>query len=436
MKKTIGMIALLLGLSLSLAACKPGTDATDTSAATQASVASSEGSGEEMDQMFADAVKGKDVYLVEDIAADDSRWEKTVANCGNYKLSNREAQIHYYMQYLTLVNQGYAAMMGLDSAKPMHEQESYVSGVSWEQFFLGSGVDEFHQYAAMATMAEEAGFTLPQKDEERIQDILKNMPEDAKNYGFDSVDAFIQASFGSGVRLEDYEHFIRRYFLAMSYENSIFESVEPSDDELKAYFDAHPEEFTGMDAETKNVNVRHILIRVSTTDEMSDEEKTAAKEEARKKAESLLAEYQKNPTEDHFAELAGQNSEDPGSKDNGGLYEEVYPGQMVQTFNDWCFDAARKSGDTGIVETDYGYHVMYYVKQTDTLQWKILAKDNYAKSVLNDKIKEAKEKFPLTADYQEMIIGSLPAQPEPETTEPSEAPAESQSPEISEAPKE
>ena len=135
------------------------------------------------------------------------------------------------MQYLTLVNQGYAALLGLDSAKPMHEQESYVSGVSWEQFFLGSGVDEFHQYAAMATMAEEAGFSLPQQDEERIQDILKNMPEDAKNYGFDSVDAFIQASFGSGVRLEDYEHFIRQYFLAMSYENSIFESVEPSDDD-------------------------------------------------------------------------------------------------------------------------------------------------------------------------------------------------------------
>ena len=34
---------------------------------------------------------------------------------------------------------------------------------------------------------------------------------------------------------------------------------------------------------------------------------------------------------------------------------------MVTAFNDWCFDASRKPGDTGVVETDYGYHVMYFV---------------------------------------------------------------------------
>ena len=34
---------------------------------------------------------------------------------------------------------------------------------------------------------------------------------------------------------------------------------------------------------------------------------------------------------------------------------------MVSAFNDWCFDSARKAGDTGIVETEYGYHVMYFV---------------------------------------------------------------------------
>ena len=34
---------------------------------------------------------------------------------------------------------------------------------------------------------------------------------------------------------------------------------------------------------------------------------------------------------------------------------------MVKPFEDWCFDESRKPGDTGIVESDYGYHVMYYV---------------------------------------------------------------------------
>ena len=73
----------------------------------------------------------------------------------------------------------------------------------------------------------------------------------------------------------------------------------------------------------------------------------------------------KEATEDSFAALAAEKTEDEGSKENGGLYEDVYPGQMVTAFNDWCFDAGRKPGDTGIVETEYGCHVMYYSGDSD-----------------------------------------------------------------------
>ncbi|MBQ2383500.1 MAG: peptidylprolyl isomerase, partial [Oscillospiraceae bacterium] len=125
--------------------------------------------------------------------------------------------------------------------------------------------------------------------------------------------------------------------------------------------------FEGMDENlTELVNVRHILVSFEggKTDETtgvvtySDEEKAAAKA----KAEEILAAYEAGEkTEDAFAALATEKTTDPGSKENGGLYENVYPGQMVVNFNDWCFDAARKTGDTGLVETEYGYHVMYFV---------------------------------------------------------------------------
>lgn len=111
-------------------------------------------------------------------------------------------------------------------------------------------------------------------------------------------------------------------------------------------------------------NVRHILVGFEggTQNEQgqtvySDEEKAAAKE----KAESLLKQFTEGEaTEEAFAALATENTTDPGSKENGGLYENIYPGQMVSAFNDWCFESGRKAGDTGIVETSYGYHVMYY----------------------------------------------------------------------------
>ena len=110
-------------------------------------------------------------------------------------------------------------------------------------------------------------------------------------------------------------------------------------------------------------SIRHILVGYEggTADEngmitYSDEEKAAAKE----KAEALLKTFNEGEkTEEAFAKLATENTTDPGSKENGGLYENIYPGQMVPSFDEWSFADGRKAGDTGIVESDYGYHVMY-----------------------------------------------------------------------------
>ncbi len=113
----------------------------------------------------------------------------------------------------------------------------------------------------------------------------------------------------------------------------------------------------------KTVNVRHILIKaVADSDGAYTDE---AKATAKQTAEDLLKEWKAgDKTEDSFATLANAKSEDGGSNTKGGLYENVYKGQMVPEFNDWCYAAGRKTGDTGIVfnEGSYcGYHVIYYV---------------------------------------------------------------------------
>lgn len=114
------------------------------------------------------------------------------------------------------------------------------------------------------------------------------------------------------------------------------------------------------------VNVRHILIQ--PVGEAANEDGTYSKEQmeaAKEYAQNLLNSWEKGEaTEDSFAELAKAESKDSGSAANGGLYENVAPGQMVETFNDWCFEAGRKAGDTGLVETEYGVHVMYFVSQS------------------------------------------------------------------------
>ncbi len=116
----------------------------------------------------------------------------------------------------------------------------------------------------------------------------------------------------------------------------------------------------------KTVTARHILFSTtddSTGSELSDEEKAQKK----KDAESALKEYNEGAkTEDSFAALANKYTEDSGSSSNGGLYENIYPGQMVAEFNNWIFDSNRKAGDVELVETSYGYHIIYFVAANDT----------------------------------------------------------------------
>ena len=112
-------------------------------------------------------------------------------------------------------------------------------------------------------------------------------------------------------------------------------------------------------------NVRHLLVKFEggTTDTSgnktySDTEKAKAKEEA----EKLLQEWKDGAaTEDSFIELVKKHSDD-GSKEEGGLFEDIHrTSAYVDSFKNWSIDADRKKGDTEVIESEFGYHVMYYV---------------------------------------------------------------------------
>ena len=113
-------------------------------------------------------------------------------------------------------------------------------------------------------------------------------------------------------------------------------------------------------------NVRHILFNFEggTKDDKgnttySDAEKAAAKE----KAEKLLQQWKDGEaTEESFIALVKDNTGDTASAETGGLYEEIHRESNYEpNFRAWAIDSSRKAGDTGIVDTSYGYHVMYYV---------------------------------------------------------------------------
>lgn len=145
-----------------------------------------------------------------------------------------------------------------------------------------------------------------------------------------------------------------------------------------------------MEDATKSV--RHILISVE------DMEDADLKKKAKAEADKLLADWAKGEaTEQSFAALVHDNTDDPGSKETGGLYEGFARGEMVEAFENWSYDAARKPGDTGIVETEYGYHVMYFVGDGDVV-WKKTAKENYVAEKYSAEYEAFAEKHAVTVN--------------------------------------
>ena len=154
------------------------------------------------------------------------------------------------------------------------------------------------------------------------------------------------------------------------------------------------------------MDVRHILIYPEGadgtnifTDEFSEEAWAAGEEAAKALLEQFLAGEQ---TEEAFAALANEKSQDPGSNQNGGLYEGVTEGEMVTAFNDWCFDSTRQVGDTGIVKTEYGYHVMYFCG-SDPL-WKQYVESDFATEKASAKAEEITASCPITVQFGEILL--------------------------------
>lgn len=151
--------------------------------------------------------------------------------------------------------------------------------------------------------------------------------------------------------------------------------------------------------EDETYTVRHILVAPESGNNSSSStsEKTEYTDEqwaaAKKKADNILAKFNKtDKSEYEFAKLAEQYSTDSastssGSNDSfGGLYESVTLGQMVPDFEKWSIDDSRKYGDTGIVKSDYGYHIMFFINDCPEYQSKIIAQiKSYRLSNMIDK---------------------------------------------------
>ena len=361
--------------------------------------------------------------------------------------SVNDVAYYYGSIYNTFANNG--SSFGFDSSKSAREQQ-YTEGKTWHDYFLESALDYMKESVAVAHAAEAAGFDGAEQMDSAEQSNL-SMVDLYASYSGATRAQYLTAMFGKYMTEEAFVRCVRRNALASAYQQSYSDSLTYSAADLQAAYDEDPDAYCSVDIE-------YVSFTTGLSSDATDEEKSAAMEEAKTKAEAVLAAYENGKsfeesagdgtyahrtnadrsvtsemltwafaadrtegdttvaeqsngyvavlfhsrsrndyhtvsvrhilvdseekanellqqyndgekTEDAFAALAVANSTDPGSASNGGLYSNIYKGEMVPSFEDWCFDPARQSGDTGIVESSNGYHVMYFVETNPQPYW-------------------------------------------------------------------
>lgn len=325
-------------------------------------------------------------------------------------LTNAELGYYFWGEYYYYVqNNGFS----FDASKPLADQP-YSEDMTWQDFFLDNARSSIQQIAALKAAATAANFVMPEEFQSEYDTTISSMADYAVQAGFTDKDgngdvlAYIRDSYGDSATEESFAAYLYDSYYVTAYSDMIFDSFSFTDDEVETYFDANSDMLAtyGVEkSEFPNVNVRHILIQPAKVEASEDSAEDAAAEEAvwadaEAEAQKIYEEWKSgDATEESFAELANTHSTDPGSNTNGGLYENVHPGQMVPEFNDWCFDAARKPGDSSIVKTSYGYHIMYYVAATEEYYWRTTAENELRYQEYDAKIGEIVDQYsPVTTD--------------------------------------
>jgi peptidyl-prolyl cis-trans isomerase D len=140
-----------------------------------------------------------------------------------------------------------------------------------------------------------------------------------------------------------------------------------------------------------NAKASHILISYEGTQVPNKKEKRT-KEEAKAKAESILAQVNANP--DSFLMLAFTASDDSSSQQGGDL-GFFGPNQMVKPFNDFVFGSP--IGKIGLVETDFGFHIIKVTDKQDGIRLATISQKIEASETTSDKVFTQATQFEIDA---------------------------------------
>lgn len=214
-----------------------------------------------------------------------------------------------------------------------------VSQPEYEQMLQ---VDQIREYLVKQAIAYE--YLASKADDKTVEAGKKRAEEQFNVVKTSQGDSFKQKLDSQKVTEAEYKEYMNRFFTVLEGEKN-----KLTEDDVKKEFEAVKQYFT-------TASVRHILIGL--TDPAGKERSEA---DTLKLATEIKARLDKG---EDFAALAKQYSEDPGSKDNGGLYENADVSGWVEEFKQAALtQPINEIGDP--VKTTFGYHIIRVESRTE-----------------------------------------------------------------------
>lgn len=391
----------------------------------------------------------------------DGDASAVAASVDGAELTNEMLRAYYWAEVAAYRAAGHDVAPDFDL--PLDTQVCQIddSVNSWQQYFLRKALNTWHSAQALVLQGEAEGLPaeeayIPNLDNHAKymtempamryhysysletyhpntmhQEYLDNIPTMldalAGERGYADTAAMAKEAFGTSP--EALTAAVELYNRGYMYFTSLSYYLENTQEETDAYFAEHRSD----DTETgRYVDIRHILV---VPDDIVQEDDTpawakknteptepvileavevaqdgtvtcseAAWEAGLADAEALLNKWlsDRNASEATFAELARKNSDDPGSTINGGSYRQIRQGQLMSLLDEWCFDESRQAGDTTILRSDYGYHILYFSGSTDIAYAQ--AEEDLTAQRQAELVTAAREKYPMEVRYSNISL--------------------------------
>lgn len=261
-----------------------------------------------------------------------------------YTIYSNYAQYASYGAVPTVAADG---TFDLDAACSLEGYED----ATWGDFITDSALTQLQDSYILANYAVAENITLSEADQTTLDSFYTSVQTYADTYGM-TLDAYLTTMYGEAITKEALTPVIERYLLAGQYMTSLEAGYAFTDAELEAYYTENSDSYENIDLPT----VRHILfmapVGIDGYTDATEEELAAAKA----LADAALA---KITTYEDMVSVGDAALADASASESAEY--TVANGDMVDAFETWCYDEARQPGDKEVVQSEYGYHVMYFV---------------------------------------------------------------------------